>query len=445
MNPTAKNPADLTATEAAELIHKRELTSEQLVGACIERIAERDGDILAWQYFDADYAIKQARAADQRMTDGHAPGPLQGVPVAIKDIIDTADMPTEDGTPIHKGRQPETDATCVSALRAAGAVIMGKSVTTELATLTPGKTRNPHNPEHTPGGSSSGSAAAVATGMTPLALGTQTGGSVVRPASFCGIYGLKPTLGMISRTGVTMQSHTLDTVGVYGKSVSDLALISDVLSATDPSDDVSYPRAPLNLSAGLSEALPSEPRIAFCHTPAWAEADPKAQAAITELAASLGKRCEQASTPPELDSVIAVHRSIMAAENTHHFGPLQEKAGHLLSEALRKRLETGSAINAKQYLDAISQREPMYQAFAGMFERFDAVLCLSSPGPAPKGLATTGNPVFNSMWTFLGVPTVTLPLLEVDGLPLGAQLVGPRREEGRLLQIAQWFEGAVNS
>ena len=435
--------ADLSATAAAKSIRSRDISSEDLIAACLARIAERDGDIQAWEYLDPDYALEQARSADQRFAAGDAPGPLHGVPVAIKDIIATADMPTQDGTPIHKGRQPERDAFCVRALREAGAIIIGKSVTTELATLTPGKTRNPHNFEHTPGGSSSGSAAAVASGMTPLALGTQTGGSVVRPASFCGIHGLKPTLGLISRTGVTMQSHTLDTVGVYGKSVRDLALITDVLAASDPGDDVSYPRAPLNLAARLDDAGQSRPRIAFCHTPAWDEAEAGAQAAITELANALGDRCEHVAMAAELDDITPVHHTIMAAENTHHFGPLQDKAGHLLSAALRQRLEAGSAITTRQYLDALSRREPMYRAFANLFERFDAVLCLSSPGPAPKGLGATGNPVFNSMWTYLGVPTVTLPLLEVDGLPLGAQLVGPRRGEVGLLQTAVWLEKAV--
>ena len=282
--------ADLSAVEAGETIRAGKASCVDLIEACIARIEARDGDIEAWEYFDADYAREQARAADARLAAGKQPGPLHGLPVAIKDIIATADMPTQDGTPINRGRQPEEDATCVRLLREAGAVIMGKSVTTELANTCPGKTRNPHNLEHTPGGSSSGSAAAVASGMVPLALGTQTGGSVVRPASFCGIHGLKPTLGLISRTGVTLQSHTLDTVGVYGKSLADLALIMDVLSASDRTDAVSYPRARPRLSEVLQTADFPEPRLAFCETPAWELADPGAKDAITGLARALGPK-----------------------------------------------------------------------------------------------------------------------------------------------------------
>ncbi len=434
--------ADLTATAALAKIRNRQITCEDLTRACIARIEEREADVQAWEYFEPDHALAQARAADAQLDAGHTGGHLHGLPVAIKDIIATADMPTQDGTPIHKGRQTERDATCVKALRDAGAVIMGKSVTTELATRTPGKTRNPHNLEHTPGGSSSGSAAAVACGMVPLALGTQTGGSVVRPASFCGIYGLKPTRGLISRTGVTLQSHTLDTVGVYGRSLDDIALITDALSASDPDDDVSYARARPDVSRELGQDLATvpEPKIAFCRTPAWDEACPAAQAAITALAGSLGARCEAQSLPAELDDIIAVHRCIQCAENAHHFAPLRAKADYLLSDALRQWLDDSENISAKAYLDAVNQRAPMYRAFAEMFRTYDAVLTLSSVGSAPKGLETTGNPVFNGMWTFLGVPTVTLPLLEVGGMPCGAQLIGLRRDEGRLLRSARWLE-----
>ncbi|MGI9525166.1 MAG: amidase [Hyphomicrobiaceae bacterium] len=434
-----KTLADLTATDALEKMRASEISCSDLVEACISRIEEREDDVQAWEFFDAAYAREQAQSADQALAGGGSLAALHGIPVAIKDIIATADMPTQDGTPIHKGRQPEEDATCVRALRDAGAVIMGKSVTTELATLTPGKTRNPRNPEHTPGGSSSGSAAAVACGMVPLALATQTGGSVVRPASFCGIYGLKPTRGLISRTGVTLQSQTLDTVGVYGRSLDDLALITDVLSASDVRDDVSYPRFRPNLGEALKAEQFPTPRLAFCHTPAWSEADKEAQVAITKLATSLGETCIAARLPIELDDIIRVHSRVQSAENAHHFDPLLQRSGHLLSQGLRNRLEVGNAISAKDYLDAMGRREPMYQAFLNFMLDHDAVLCLSSPGPAPRGLASTGSPVFNGMWTFLGVPTVTLPLMEVGGLPVSAQLVGRRQDEGRLLRAAKWL------
>ncbi len=432
--------ADLSAAEAAAMIVARDLTSEAYVSACIDRIAERDPDIQAWEYFDPDYALAQARAADQAQSEGRPLGPLHGLPVAIKDIIATKDMPTQNGTPIHQGRQPEEDATCVRVLREAGAIIIGKAVTTELANRYPGKTRNPHNPAYSPGGSSSGSAAAVACGMVPLALGTQTGGSVVRPASYCGIHGLKPTLGMIPRTGVTLQSHTLDTVGVYGRSLADIALICDALSVRDSSDPVSYPRAAARCVDQLADDIAAPPRIAFCHTPAWAAADAAARAAITNLAKSLGDACVEVETPAAMDDVVEVHRIVHQAEAAHHYAPLRERGDDRLSAALRAVLDDGAAITAQQYLDALGRRAPMYRAFASLFDNFDAVLTLSSPGSAPKGLASTGNPVFNGMWTFLGVPTVTLPMLEVDGMPCGAQLIGLRREEGRLLRTARWCE-----
>ena len=431
--------ADLSAVEAGEAIRTGKATCVDLMEACIARIEAREADIQAWAYFDADYARTQARSADAQLKDGGDPGPLHGLPVAIKDIIATADMPTEDGTPINRGRQPEEDATCVRLLREAGAIIMGKSVTTELANLSPGKTRNPHNLDHTPGGSSSGSAAAVAAGMVPLALGTQTGGSVVRPASFCGIHGIKPTLGLISRTGVTLQSHTLDTVGVYGRSLADLALILDVLSQTDPTDAVSYPRVQPRLTEALQSSELSEPRIAFCETPAWDLAEPEARAAITGLAERLGRQCEKVATPGEMDDILDVHRCVMGSENAHYYGAFLARSGELLSPRLRDRLTDGGKITGKDYVAAINRREQMYTAFAKLFESYDAVLCLSSTGPAPQSLQSTGDPAFNSMWTLLGVPTVTVPLLEVGGLPLGAQLVGLPQgdEEGRLLQIAQ--------
>lgn len=435
-----QDPADLSASEAAHLIRDRKLTSEVLVQACIDRIDQREAEVCAWQYFDPAHALAQAREADARQSNGEPTGRLHGLPVGIKDIIATADMPTEDGTPANKGRQPDTDATCVRALREAGAVIMGKTVTTELATRFPGKTRNPHNPEHTPGGSSSGSAAAVASGMVPLALGTQTGGSVTRPASFCGIYGLKPTLGMISRHGVTLQSHTLDTVGVYGRSMADLALIADALSNSDASDPASYPRAP----GGLADALDDlnsrpAPKFAFLRTPAWNKADADAQSAILEFTARLSTAVTEVTDPASFATIIDAHHCVQHSENAHHFAEIEARARDLLSPTLREILDLGRTITAATYLDALALRERAYEEFVQLLDRHDAAICLSATGAAPRGLDWTGNPVFNGMWTFLGVPTVTLPLLTAGGLPLGVQVIGKRREERRLLRNADWL------
>lgn len=432
------DPADLTAVEAAGLIRDGKLSSEALVGACLERIERREPDVQAWTCLDPGHALGQARAADARAAEGGPLGPLHGIPVGIKDVIATADMPTEDGTAANRGRQPEHDATCVALLRSAGAVIMGKTVTTELATRHPGKTRNPHNPAHTPGGSSSGSAAAVAAGMVPLALGTQTAGSVTRPASFCGIFGLKPTLGMIPRTGVTVQSHTLDTIGVYARSLADIALISGALSSYDPTDEVSYPRSAADFGAALGTQRSTAPRLAFLKTPAWALAEPAAQSAVLDFVAKLGDACSEQPTPEACTTVLEAQRTVQYAENVHHFRAIEQRARDLLTPTLRGILDEARTVTAGDYLAAVHARPGMYDAMAGLLDRFDAILCLSACGPAPRGLESTGNPAFNGLWTFLGMPTVTLPLLEIDGLPLGIQLLGKRREEARLLQTANW-------
>ena len=437
------DPADLTAHEAARSIRNGELTSCELVDACIGRIEAREADIRAWTYFDAEQARVQARRLDDARAAGEPLGPLHGVPVGVKDIIATADMPTEDGTPANRGRQPTEDAFCVRVLREAGAVIMGKTVTTELATRHPGKTRNPHNLDHTPGGSSSGSAAAVACGMVPLALGTQTGGSVIRPASFCGIHGLKPTLGMISRTGVTVQSHTLDTVGVYGRSIEDLALIAEVLSVADEADEVSYSRPPATLGAAASDPVQSPPRLAFLRTPAWEAASESARAAILTFVEQLGGRCAEVPAPPSFADIIERHRCVQYAENVHHFREIEARARDLLSPSLQKTLDEARKIPAGDYLDAVRSRDSTYAELTDLLASYDAVVCLPSAGSAPKGLDWTGDPIFNGLWTYLGVPAVTLPLLEADGLPLGLQLVGKRREEGRLLRVAAWVERAA--
>lgn len=431
--------ADLTATEAAALIRSGQLSSEALVAACNQRIEAREGDVQAWTYYDAELARSQALKADADLASGEKAGRLQGLPVGIKDIIATEDMPTEDGTPANKGRQPDADAVCVSLLRAEGAVIMGKTVTTELATRSPGKTRNPHNAAHTPGGSSSGSAAAVACGMVPLALGTQTGGSVIRPASFCGIFGMKPTRGMISRTGVTLQSHTLDTVGVYGRSVEDLALIADALCVADRSDDVSYPRPAPTFSSDLAEPRETAPRLSFMRTPAWEYADAPAQEAILGFVAGLGPLVSEVGAPASFDRIIDVHRCVQLSENVHHFREIETRARALLTPSLQSSLDEGRTIGAGDYVDAVLAREKMYADLLPLLDEADAIVCLPACGIAPKSLETTGSAIFNGMWTYLGVPCITVPLLTIDGMPLGVQLVGERREEGRLLRTAQWL------
>ncbi len=433
------NPSDLTVAEASARIVAGELTSLALVDACIARVAEREEDVKAWVYLDPEHVRAQARSADERRREGRAAGPLDGIPVGIKDIIATADMPTQNGCAAFEGHQTDYDAGCVAQLRAAGAIIMGKTVTTELATHVPNKTHNPHNIAHTPGGSSSGSAAAVACGMVPMALGTQTGGSVIRPASFCGIYGIKPTLGLISRTGVTMQSHTLDTVGVYGRSLDDLALGVDAMSAVDPSDEVSYARPRQKLTQTLADGAAATPSLAFFRSPAWDHAEPAAKDAIERFAKALGDRVVPVEIPA-FEGIVEHHSNIMEGEKASYYGPLLEASPNGLSPSLAERTRYGMTVPARAYIDGLRARDRAYAALEDVLSRHSAILTLSSCGPAPKGLESTGNAIFNGMWTLLGVPCATLPLMTVGGLPCGVQLIGLKRDEGRLLRVARWVE-----
>lgn len=431
--------ASLSAVEARARMLRGDITAEAYVTACLDAIAAREPEIEAWVVCDRAHALEQARACDRARAAGEALGLLHGLPVGIKDIIDTADMPTQNGSPIFAGHQPVRDASCVAQIRGQGGVVMGKTVTTELANNHPNKSRNPHNPAHTPGGSSSGSAAAVGGKTIPLALGTQTGGSVIRPGSFCGAYAIKPTLGLISRTGATLQSHTLDTIGVYGRSVADLALATEALSAQDAEDTESYPRAPLQLSANLAWAQPDPPRFAFFRSPAWGQAEAGAQRALEAFVHGLGGLVEEIDVP-EMADVIAHHANVMSAENVAYYGPLLQRYPEGISGTLAARLKASSGVTAGDYIRSVNARAPMYAALARVLSRYAAIITLPACGPAPKGLSSTGNPVFNAMWTYLGVPCITLPLLQVDGLPLGVQLVGPRRGEAPLLAAAQWLD-----
>jgi Asp-tRNA(Asn)/Glu-tRNA(Gln) amidotransferase A subunit family amidase len=437
-----KSLIDLMAVEARDRIAKGDITAEAYTKACLDQIAARDKDVDAWAHLDPAYALEQARALDKHRASGKPLGLLHGLTVGIKDIIDTKDMPTAHNCPIFKGRQPEKDATCVAQLRAAGAVILGKTVTTELANTNPSKTKNPHNKEHTPGGSSAGSAAGMGAKMFPLALGTQTGGSVIRPASFNGVHALKPTLGLISRAGVLLQSHTLDTVGVYGRSLADLALATDAISAHDPGDPVSYVRGRGGLSAALASGLAIKPTFAFFRSPAWTAAEPAAKAGIEKFVAALGAIAKDVEIPA-MDDIVQHHANVMGAENDAYYGPLLARHPEGISANLTGRLQAGAKVTGGDYVRSRNARHAAYAGIEAVLDQHSAILTLSSCGPAPKGFATTGNAIFNGMWTLLGVPCVSLPLMTVDGMPCGVQLVGKRRDEARLLQVARWLEQRV--
>jgi Asp-tRNA(Asn)/Glu-tRNA(Gln) amidotransferase A subunit family amidase len=436
------DPADLGTAEAARLIAAGRLTSEALVTACLARIAEREDAVQAWTFLDPGLALAQARAADQIQPTG----PLHGVPIGIKDIIDTADMPTENGFGGHKGRRPVQDAACVGALRRAGAVIMGKTVTTELANRVAGKTRNPVNPSHTPGGSSSGSAAAVRAGMVPGALGTQTGGSVIRPASYCGIHALKPSFGLISRAGIMPQSDPLDTIGVYGRSIEDIACLADVLTAPDPrrDPDCNHAARPA-LHPIAMETPPRRPRLAFIRTPVWERGEPEMHAALEGFAGLLGADCEEVALQDAMAGAWKWHHTCQYYGMARHYGPLSDQYGDLMSPRLTQHVAEGREISCAAYREAVASRETARAALAPVFARFDAILTPSSPGPAPEGRLSTGAAIFNAFWTYTGVPCVNLPLLEAGGLPMGVQLVGPKGADGALLRTARWLEQRARS
>jgi Asp-tRNA(Asn)/Glu-tRNA(Gln) amidotransferase A subunit family amidase len=437
----AETLASLSASEAARRIREGVLSSQELVGACLEAIRALEPKVQAWAFLDEEHTLAQARAADERKAMGEPIGPLHGVPVGVKDIFDTADMPTENGTVLHKGRTPRYDAAAVAKLRAAGAVILGKTVTTECAYFAPGKTRNPHNPEHTPGGSSSGSAAAVGAGMVPVALGSQTAGSVIRPASFCGVYGYKPTHGLIPRTGVLQLSRALDHVGFFSRSVEDLALLAEVLAGYDEGDPDTRPRARIPFQALAAEAPPIAPMLAFIKTPHWERAAPDTKDAFGELVEALGDRVEEVELFPSALEGWEWHRSIMAAEMAANLEREWRAGKDRLSPQLRELIERGREVRAVDYQRALRSIAPVVQSFDELFmERYDAILTLPALGTAPKGLGSTGDPVFCSLWTLLGMPAVTVPLMRGEnGLPLGAQLVGRTNFDARLMRTARWL------
>jgi len=436
----------LSATDAARAIRDGSISSEEVVQACLARIRETDPDVQAWAFLDPEHALKQARDLDLRRSEGQALGALHGVPVGIKDIIDTGDMPTEDGTVLHAGRTPSHDATVVAMLRAAGAVIMGKTVTTELATYAPGKTRNPHDPGHTPGGSSSGSAAAVAAGMVPLAVGTQTNGSVIRPAAYCGVFGFKPTHGLISRHGVLKLSRALDQIGVFGRTLEDVALISEQVVGYDERDPDTRPHARIPFVAVAAEDPPLPPLIGFVKSPMWDHATEEMREAFAEITDHLGDRVEEVVLPESARQALEWHRTVMEAEMAVNLAAEYDKGRERLSESLRAQLERGRGYSALDYQKALARIPQVAEGLVELFYRYDALLTPSAASSAPQGLASTGDPEFCTIWTFCGMPALNLPLMRgAGGLPLGMQLVGPRHGDARLLRTARWLVNTLGS
>jgi Asp-tRNA(Asn)/Glu-tRNA(Gln) amidotransferase A subunit family amidase len=434
----------LSLAEAAADIREGRIASTELVAGCLKRIEEVDGNIEAWAFLDREHAMRQAEAADEHRRHGRSLGPLHGVPIGVKDIFDTGDMPTEFGSPLWAGRTPRRDAAAVARLRAAGAIILGKTVTTEYAYFHPGKTRNPHDPERTPGGSSSGSAAAVAAHMVPGAIGSQTNGSVIRPACFCGVVGFKPTHGLISRSGALLLSRTLDHVGTFARTVEDAALLAEVLVGFDEEDPDTRPVARPPFAAVAAGAPPLPPRFAFVRTPAWPQAEVSTGEAFAELTEALGDAVGEVQLGQAFDAAIDRHRTVMEVEMAHNLHRDYEQGKDKLSPRLRALIERGRAALAVDYTRAVAAIAPLNAALDAIFDEHDAILTPAAPGEAPRGLDSTGNPAFCTIWTYLGTPAVTLPLMQGEnGMPLGVQLVARRGNDARLLRTANWLAETV--
>ena len=434
----------LSAAELRDRMASGALTAVALAEACLAQCAKREPEIGAWAWLDGEHVLEQARALDAHRKSGRPIGPLHGLPVGLKDIVDTRRIPTENGTPLDAGRVPQADAFVVERLRAAGAIVMGKTVTTELAYLHPGKTCNPHDPGHTPGGSSSGSAAAVAAGMVPLAVGTQTGGSVIRPAAFCGIVGFKPTFGAIPRTGILTQSPNLDTVGVFARSVEDAALLADVLFGHSPGDAATQPMPSPRLYATATAEPPVRPMLAFVRPPAWETAEPEVELAFKELTDALGEGCFEAPLPNAFNEAAEIRQRINFAEMAKCYHPYERRGRDQLSDTILAAIDAGKAIPARDYIAALDWSDVLYAGLREIFQRCDAIVTPAAPGPAPAGLGSTGSAIFNGLWTLCRTPAVTLPLLNAEsGLPMGVQLVGLRGEDARLLRTARWLAAEI--
>ena len=434
----------LSAIDAHDAIEQGLLSSRDLVESCLARIDELEPTIGAWEHLDRDLALQQADAADEFRKSGLPIGALHGLPIGIKDIIDTSDYPTELGTELHRGRRPEQDATLVSLLKEAGAIILGKTVSTELAVFAPGKTRNPHNPDHTPGGSSSGSAASVSAAMVPLSVGTQTNGSVIRPASYCGVYGYKPSFGRISRHGVLEQSPPLDTVGVFARDLADLALLADVLMRFDTRDTAMRPIAPPCIARIMASEVPVNPHFAFIRSPVWEQVDQDTKDGLRELVEASNqaqaKTIDIVDMPDSFAELHEDHRKVMECDLARSFADEYQRGKAQLSSVLCEMIERGQQVSDDDYNDALARMKGYNDYLGEVFEDYDAILTPSTTGPAPSGIEATGSPVMNTIWTFCGTPAINVPLLQsADGLPIGVQMVGAKNDDARLFRSTSWL------
>lgn len=419
------DPTDSSACALAARLRERSLSALEVTEACLERIFAREPEIHAWAALDAEHARRQARALDAAPVTG----PLHGLPIGVKDVMDTADLPTEYGSPIYRGHRPAADAACVALARAAGAVVIGKTATAEFATYSPAATVNPHDFGHTPGGSSSGSAAAVAAGMVPLAFGTQTAGSVVRPASFCGVVGYKPSFGAVARSGVKLVAESLDTLGAFGRSVADAALLIGAL--TRRADLLELPR------------VEGPVRIGLCPTHDWSRAGPEVRAAMEEAErrlASRGALLRTVALPETFAPLGEAHETILGYESAQSLAHERRAHAERLTPRLRAALAAGARVTPARYDAARRLARTCRRSVAAAFGDCDVLLAPSATGEAPAGLESTGDPVMNRVWTLLHVPCVSVPVAHGPrGLPVGLQVIGRRGEDARTLAAAAWI------
>jgi len=433
----------LSAVEMVQSLKKGEITSEELVKSYIEQIKKKEKEVEAWEFFDQELALAQAKKLDALHQSGKH-GDLHGIPVGIKDIFDTENMPTIDGTEIHKKNPSWNDCTVVSKLKQAGAVIMGKTVTAELAYYSPGKTKNPHDTTRTPGGSSSGSAAAVASHMVPLAVGSQTNGSVIRPASYCGVVGYKPTKGLISRHLVLQVSRPLDQIGVFANSIEDAALISEQLIGHDKQDpDTSLNPIPKLLAASRQKP-PMEPILAYIKLPFMDKLEDDVMEGFNEVKDELKSKVDEIELPEGFTKIPDWHKIIMESDMARSFSEEYKKSKNKLSDKIIEAIERGMKYTSVEYNDALSKIDVANTYFKQFFHDYDAILTPSACGEAPKGLKSTGNPIFCTVWTYCGMPCISLPLLQgKNGLPVGVQLVSSLFDDERLFRNASWLASKI--
>ena len=436
----------LKVEELVEKIKDAQISSVELCQIYIDRINKFEKDIKAWAHFDKKLLLEKAAEADEHRRLGKPLGPLHGIPVAVKDIVGTLDMPTECGTVIRKGKSYSQNAEIIELLISAGAIVMGKTATAELAYLGPAKTTNPHDYSRTPGGSSSGSAASVASFMAPLSVGSQTGGSIIRPASYCGVVGYKPTYGLISRNGVLKTSEKLDHVGVFGRSVEDVALLAKTLIKKDKFDTASVHYSAENMLNETKKGPLFEPKFIFYKTDYWKLVEKKSRESFEYFIKSFKKNIEVFDTPSYFKDIHKYHQIIYDTDLANNFSLYFKKYKKKLSKIMQDAIIRGNKHSAKDYAEAVDFMKRSYESYEEVFEDYHGVLSPSSPGVAPKSLKTTGTAEFNKVWSYLGTPCISLPLLHGENdLPLGVQLIGAKYDDQRFLGVANWLEKECNN